>query len=323
MAVKNEVIRKQQNYKVKNWPYYNLSLKKRGSLEVWISDEIEELWYEKDIINDGTGKPKKYTEKSIELSYSLKLAFKQPLRQTEGFINSIFKMAGFEAKCPDYSTLSRRCATLDLKIPKYKKIEVERETGKERIITLDSTGLKQYGKDEWHQEKHKVKPRRSWKKLHLIVDDNHIIQGVELTEKSVHDSEVISDLLNQVEGTGDRYVADGAYDTKEVYEEIEKQKENAKIVISPRENAVLSDEWHRERNKTLNIINKHGYKGWYKMRKYGLQNYAELSMQRYKKIIGPRMHSRDLLRQKNEAVIATSILNKFATLGMPISEKVA
>ena len=165
MAVKNKMIRKQQNYKVKNWPDYNLSLKKRGSLEVWISDEIEELWYEKDIINDGTGKPKKYTEKSIELSYFLKLAFKQPLRQTEGFINSIFKMAGFEAKCPDYSTLSRRCATLDLKIPKYKKIEVERETGKERIITLDSTGLKQYGKDEWHQEKHKVKPRRSWKKL--------------------------------------------------------------------------------------------------------------------------------------------------------------
>ena len=323
MAVKNKMIRKQQNYKVKNWPDYNLSLKKRGSLEVWISDEIEELWYEKDIINDGTGKPKKYTEKSIELSYFLKLAFKQPLRQTEGFINSIFKMAGFEAKCPDYSTLSRRCATLDLKIPKYKKIEVERETGKERIITLDSTGLKQYGKDEWHQEKHKVKPRRSWKKLHLIVDGNHIIQGVELTEKSVHDSEVVSDLLNQVEGTGDRYVADGAYDTKEVYEEIEKQKENAKIVISPRENAVISEEWHIERNKTLNIIEKHGYKGWYKMRKYGLQNYAELSIQRYKKIIGPRMHSRDLLRQKNEAVIATSILNKFTTLGMPISEKVA
>lgn len=323
MAVKNKMIRKQQNYKVKNWPDYNLSLKKRGSLEVWISDEIEELWYEKDIINDGTGKPKKYTEKSIELSYFLKLAFKQPLRQTEGFVNSIFKMAGFEAKCPDYSTLSRRCATLDLKIPKYKKIEVERETGKERIITLDSTGLKQYGKDEWHQEKHKVKPRRSWKKLHLIVDDNHIIQGVELTEKSVHDSEVVSDLLNQVEGTGDRYVADGAYDTKEVYEEIEKQKENAKIVISPRENAVISEEWHIERNKTLNIIEKHCYKGWCKMRKYGLQNYAELSIQRYKKIIGPRMHSRDLLRQKNEAVIATSILNKFTTLGMPISEKVA
>ena len=65
-----------------------------------------------------TGKPKKYTEKSIELSYSLKLAFKQPLRQTEGFINSIFKMSGLNIKCPDYSTLSRRCAELNLKIQK-------------------------------------------------------------------------------------------------------------------------------------------------------------------------------------------------------------
>ena len=71
MAAKNDMIRKEQKHKVKNWPDYNLSLKKRGSLEIWISDDIEELWYEKDTINDGTGKPKKYTEKSIELSYSL------------------------------------------------------------------------------------------------------------------------------------------------------------------------------------------------------------------------------------------------------------
>ena len=97
----------------------------------------------------------------------------------------------------------------------------------------------------------------------------------------------------------------------------------AHIVINPRENAAISDEWSTERNKTLNIIDKHGYKGWYKIRKYGFQNYAELSIQRYKKIIGTKMHSRDLLRQKNEAIIATSILNKFTTLGMPISKKVA
>ena len=61
------------------------------------------------------------------------------------------------------------------------------------------------------------------------MDDTNIIQGVELTEKSVHDSEVASDLLDQVQGLGDRYIADGAYDTKKVYEEIERQNENAKI----------------------------------------------------------------------------------------------
>jgi len=323
MAAKNEILRKKQKHKVKNWSDYNQSLKKRGSLEIWISDDIEGLWYEKDRVNDGTGKPKEYTEKSIELSYSLKLTFKQPLRQTEGFVNSIFKMAGLKIKCPDYSTLSRRCAALKLKIPKYKKGEVDANIGKERIITMDSTGLKQYGRDEWHQEKHKVNPRRSWKKLHLIIDGNNIIQGVELTEKSVHDSEVVPELLSQLESKGDRYIVDGAYDTKGVYEEIEKQNKDAKIVISPRENAVASDEWSTERNKTLDIIDKHGYGVWYKMRKYGLQNYAELAMQRYKRIIGPKMHSRDIRRQKNEAVIATSILNKFTNLGMPISVKFA
>ena len=30
----------------------------------------------------------------------------------------------------------------------------------------------------------------------------------------------------------------------------------------------------------------------------------------YKKIIGVKMYSRDLVRQKNEVVIATSVLNK-------------
>ena len=72
-----------------------------------------------------------------------------------------------------------------------------------------------------------------------MVDDDNIIQGVELTEKSVHDSEVASDLLDQVQDPGDRYVTDGGYDTKEVYEEIERQNKNAKIVISPRENSVI------------------------------------------------------------------------------------
>ena len=32
-------------YKVNNWKEYNQSLKNRGSLTVWISKDIEELWY--------------------------------------------------------------------------------------------------------------------------------------------------------------------------------------------------------------------------------------------------------------------------------------
>lgn len=77
---------------------------------------------------------------------------------------------------------------------------------------------------------------------------------------------------------GESYIADGAYESKKVYQEIERQNKNGKIVISPRENSVISDEWHAERNKALDIIDKRGYKRCYKIRKYSFQNYAELSI---------------------------------------------
>lgn len=83
------------------------------------------------------------------------------------------------------------------------------------------------------------------------------------------------------------------------------------------------NKWYPERNKSLKIIDKHGAGGWFKMRKYTMQNYAELAVQRYKRIIGNKMHSRELARQQNEAIIATSILNKFTAIGMPISRRVA
>ena len=58
------------------------------------------------------------------------------------------------------------------------------------------------------------------------------------------------------------------------------------------------------------------------MRKYGMQNYVELAVQRYKRIIGNKMHSKDFARQQNEAIIAVSILNKFSSIGMPESIRI-
>jgi hypothetical protein len=151
---------------------------------------------------------------------------------------------------------------------------------KEKILALDSTGLKQYGKDEWHQEKHKIDPKRTWKKLHIAVDEGHIIRATLLTDKSMHDSEAVPELLDQISDPANRYVGDGGYDTKAVYDAINEHNTNAKIVIPPREGAVRSDQWHPERNKSLDIIEDHSRGGWCKMRKYGLQNYSELVMQR-------------------------------------------
>jgi len=92
MTNKTEIKKKSQKHKVTNWHQYNNSLKRRGSLELWISSEIESIWYEANRINDGTGTPREYSDASIRLAYELKLCFKQPLRQLQGFINSIWGM---------------------------------------------------------------------------------------------------------------------------------------------------------------------------------------------------------------------------------------
>ena len=62
MSQKTDIIKMPQRYKVTNWSQYNKSLNQRGSLEIWISNDIEETWYEQDRINDGTGNPKQYTD---------------------------------------------------------------------------------------------------------------------------------------------------------------------------------------------------------------------------------------------------------------------
>jgi hypothetical protein len=53
-------------------------------------------------------------------------------------------------------------------------------------IAIDSTGLKRFGRDKWHQEKHRISANRSWRKLHIITDNNNVIQACDLTDKYSH-----------------------------------------------------------------------------------------------------------------------------------------
>jgi hypothetical protein len=67
----------------------------------------------------------------------------------------------------------------------------------------------------------------------------------------------------------DRYVGDGTYDTKGVYDAIEKHNQDGKIVIPPRESAVGLCQL-ASRKKSFDIIEEHGRGAWCNMRKYGL-----------------------------------------------------
>jgi len=62
---------------------------------------------------------------------------------------------------------------------------------------------------------------------------------------------------------------------------------------------------------------------WQKVKGYGNRNISELTVQRYKKIIGNKLHAKKLERQKNKAMLGCGVLNKMTQLGMPNSFRCA
>ncbi|WP_232584252.1 transposase [Photobacterium carnosum] len=102
----------------------------------------------------------KYPNSTIDTCHYLIIVFKFPLRQTQRFIENILEMLGLDTlQCPDYTLLSKRLNQLGFKTPKFKKDE--KQYNDIVAIAIYSTGLKLFGKSEWHQEKHKVNTKKS------------------------------------------------------------------------------------------------------------------------------------------------------------------
>jgi hypothetical protein len=62
------------------------------------------------------------------------------------------------------------------------------------------------------------------------------------------------------------------------------------------------------RTEHLTIIKKHGRMYWQGYNQYAKRNYSELSIQRYKQILGNKIHGREMDRQKQELMIGCGIL---------------
>ena len=95
-------------------------------------------------------------------------------------MNSLDRVMKAEITLSDFSSISKRSITL----PKH---ILTKATEPGSLVIVDSTGLKVYGKDEWHREKHDVPARRIWRKLHLAIDENHQVLACELTTPEVGD----------------------------------------------------------------------------------------------------------------------------------------
>jgi Transposase DDE domain len=155
-----------QKRKVTNWAAYDASLRQRGSLIVWCTDEAIAGW--RAAPRTTRGGQAWYSPLAILTALTLKAVFRLALRQTEGLIGSIIGLLSLTLAVPDHSTLSRQAETLD--VPRQRSGS---GADSEPVhLLVDGLGLKLCGAGEWLVEKHGTKTRRSWRKLHIGMDAN-------------------------------------------------------------------------------------------------------------------------------------------------------
>lgn len=302
-------------FQVTNWAEYDAGLRRRGSLTLWVTNEAMANWHATPRLTAG-GQPC-YSDLAIETGLMLRLAFHLPLRQTEGLMASVFELMGVPLATPDHSTLSRRAMTIK-SISKGCRLP----NGPVHLL-IDSTGLKVYGAGEWLEEKHGVRARRTWRKLHLVVDaDTGMVMASTLTENDMGDTSQVAPLLNQIDAEIGSVTADGAYDGAPTYDTVAARAGDIPVIIPPHVTAVLSaaaDHNPSQRDRHITVMAARGRLGWQEETGYGQRSLVETAMGRYKGIIGPGLRARSLPGQRAETAVGVAVLNRMLHAGRPNS----
>ena len=316
----------EQTRKVVNWREYDESLRRRGSLTVWFSDEVIEAW--KASPRTGRGGRPEYSDLAILTGLTLKAVFRLAYRQTEGLIGSVIGLLGL-----DHSTLCRRAETLEVPRPKPRGAGADdaaggADGGAEPLhLLVDSTGLKLIGAGEWLVEKHGTKRRRSWRKMHLGVDaDTGRIVAATLTDRDEDDAAQVGPLLDQVAAPVASVTADGAFDQDRVYADVAERHPDADVIVPPRSTAVPSattETVPTQRDRHLQLIAEKGRMGWQKATGYNARARAEAAISRYKRVIGDGLHARTDRRRATEVNVGVHALNRMLELGRPEAVRIA
>ena len=303
-----------KQYRIRNWSEYNKALVNRGSLTVWFDEKSIAEWHNTEFSGQ-RGRPFDYSNTAIICGLTIRNLFRLPLRATEGFIASLIQLLRLPITAPNYSTLSRRQASLDIPIYESK--------GTEPIhLVIDSSGIKIYGEGEWKMRLYGKEKRRTWRKLHIAVDEKtHDIVMSVITHANVLDGKVINLLLpNQNRCQVSQVTGDGAYDNQDCYAAA--VSVGAKPCFPPRMTAARhkpTNEGKRLRNHAVARVREWGLKKWKIKNNYHRRSIAETAFLRLKKIFGSSAASRTFDNQVVELTLRCNILNRMNQLGMPDS----
>jgi IS5 family transposase len=305
------------NYRVRNWKEYNAALTQRGSLTVWVSEDVIKAWR----ATARTGKkghPQAYSNLAILTMLTLQEIYHLPLRGTCGFTGSIFELLKLTLPVPSYSQLSRRRQTLEVALPRTKSKEPLH-------LVIDSTGVKVFGEGEWKVRQHGYSYRRTWRKLHLAIDQaTHMIHAVIVTTNNYSDGQILPELLEQVDDEIAQVSADGAYDKRNCYDALNER--GAKATIPPQRNAKIWQHGNSKaerlvRDENLRRVRQVGRATWKKESGYHRRSLAETAMFREKRIFGDSVSAHSFNGQATQLLVRCAILNRMTQLGMPDSYK--
>ena len=303
-----------KDYRVCNWKDYNNALINRGRLTLWIDEKSINGWYENNNLPKKVGRPKKYSDVAIKTMLLLKQVYRLTLRSCHGFTQSFMKLLKLNLEIPSYTQVCRRQESIQL--PRMAK-------NSESIhIVIDASGLKVFGEGEWKVRQHGWDKRRTWRKLHIGVDEkSRLIVSSALTDRKCGDDKKLPALLNQYEGSIHQVSADGAYDSHECFDEIAKRKaiSTKPTQSNPRHKPKTKNDVKRPRDEVVWQIQQLGRAEWKQQSGYHRRSLVENTFYRYKQIFGEKLMAHKLENERTEALLRCYALNKMTLLGMPVS----
>jgi hypothetical protein len=247
------------------------------------------------------------------------LRLKLPLRQTQGFLGSLFGLTQQALPVPDDTTLSRRQRGLLVRLPVC-------PSQRPRHIVLDSTGWKVFGEGEWKLRKHGSGKRRVWRKLHRSVDEKSgEVLAVVMSAGDAADGVHLPELVQQSQQTGGpigQASGDGAYDSWDNDAFLTQQ--GIVSTIPPRAGSTIgqpgnSKQAPLQRDESLRGIRRLGRRGWARASGYSRRSLVETQRMGQKRILGGCLLSRGTANQWVECPLRCAVLNRLTHLGMPDS----
>lgn len=136
-------------YRTTNWSCCNASLRKHGLQLIWVDTDM--IWGAPRDVRPG--RPPVFSDAAIQFWLSIKVLFKLLLRQIDGKVVSLLKLAGLCWSVSDFPTLRRRQETLAAQVS-YRRADGS------LILLVDKTGIRFVADCEWRARKHGVQARR-------------------------------------------------------------------------------------------------------------------------------------------------------------------